>query len=569
MLKLYVLLPHILIFLFLLFQNVIVQSVRSRQSSIRLSKRNLLISTEGSNEEDDEDLIPKKVVIRKNVRDNRPLVDQVLSRPPRVERDFTKNNPRMLMHKYDPLKYTFPFSAVDILVEFDPELQRTWEDDVFALKYKDKKINSNDKRFQGGDWGGWRKPSGISPRAKVYYAKIAEFYLSGKDDECVEAFERMRYDFMLPRNEIPVGAYRTMLKLLVDKGYYKLAKEECYEPIRQKYKLTLGDLNNLMKIYLGLGEYEKIDDVFESLKIIGYYPDAESYAIKLRKIAELGSVEEAEEYLEFIKGLEFTSSDLALLELLKIYQNKGLVEKRDALEAKYFEDPNLLTSEFYDYYFDRLDAEKLYEKVIETFNTIIQTSILTLNKNMFYKTIIAHCNLDNPEGLAKNVFLMMEIRNLINDVDLWVPILRKRFDWSENIDIMRWVAKALTFKTISPTKENYVKVMYTLMEDANYDQLQSNLAMFRKNKIEMTPRAVHLAIESLLKLDNFEGAKQIYIQEIYAGDKIKPYQETVDMLKEYAEKNGQDATFISECPDLAKLEYIPPPVNYSDRPWRT
>lgn len=448
-----------------------------------------------------------------------------------------------------------------MLVEFDPELKRTWEDEVFGYKIRDKRINSNDKFFQGGDWGGWRKPTGVHPRAKVYYAKIAEFYFTNRDNECIEAFDAMLYDFMLPRNEIPEGAYRLMLHIFNEKGLYTRAKEECYEPLRQKFSLKMEDLIQLMRVYLGRGEYDLVDDVFEAYQVLGYTPDSTSFCMKFLQVYKVKGLDAAEDYLHnVIEKTEFINPLESYVELIKLAYKEGRLDKCDALEAKFFANEEWLVSDFYDYYFTRLADAKALETIKETFNTLARKSILMITKNIAKHTIETYCTLDDPEGLMDEVFFPLTANNLFNTPDLWAPIIAKRFDWAENLRISHWIWRALNFKEFPLNTNNYLKVMYMLMENATYIQLQGNLSMLRENRIPMTPQAIYTAVKSLVGQEDFIGAKQIFVQEVYGGDAVQPTTETMELLLEFGQKTGQDVSFVTERPDLSEFEYIPAPT---------
>lgn len=444
------------------------------------------------------------------------------------------------------------------LVSYDSVLKRTWEDDLFELKMERKDVDATYYELQGGDWGGWRKPTGIPPRCKIYYAKIVEYFLQERYKDCISVYENMINDFMLPIHEIPVGTFRTMLNAFIGAKEWDKALESFYH-IKNSFDVIYDDLHNLMIIYYETGNYSLIHDIFETFTVLGYAPTAESYSIRVKTFIAESKVEEAEKLVEKIDSEGIVDPSLSYFELLKGYE--GLEEyqsKYKSLLNKIMANEVLAQPFVYHYFIKKYNDQENYQKAKKIFLHSVKHKRY-LDKDGYGEVLRTFCRMNDPTNTLR-VLNVLEKRKIHLSLVGMIEILKRRNDWVDVQELNEVYDKIMSFESVPLTPITYRAIQLELMDDLTYTGIQSAFSMIRKNRIGMDAELLDKAVRVMLKQNDYKAAKQFYIQEKYGGDCVEPFPETTELMRSEAEKNNDETSWIDESPDLSQLEFVPPPT---------
>lgn len=406
--------------------------------------------------------LPRKLedpAFRKNFIANRPV-------PP--GRDIWTDNERLdIRLPLDPLEYTWP-AGLDF-ASYDPVLKRSWEDEMFEMKW----FGKAGQQVQGGDWANFRVSHDVPPRIKIYYANIVERFQSGNLLSATKVFNNLLDDFLAPRGSIPYGVYHTMLLIYKQRGRYERALD-MFNEIVSYHTPTPDDYALGMEVLLHLNAPRDALEVWQSFSLRpSLKPNAAMYSTLLRTYARLGDDEslasafeaaEAEakrRALPINASASLSTSVSAPLDFLPIYTAMLEIYAERGYAAEFEKLVEPMTSHYpFPTIFAALSgysALGLHKKVISSWNTWLTDAPAELPLQAYYPLITAQIKTNDIAALDKTIS-DIQAKNIPLDLDVYNTLITHRFALGENAKLTALVNNGLTLKNVRPSIRNYRSV---------------------------------------------------------------------------------------------------------------
>jgi pentatricopeptide repeat protein len=474
-------------------------------------------------------------------------------------RDIWNDNERLEIRlPDDPLTLCWPPGKN--FESYDPVLKRTWEDEMFTLKWFGKARG----QIQGGDWANYRKSTEVPPRIKIYYANIVELYQSGSLIGATQVFNALLQDFLAPRGEIPYGVYHTMLVIYQSRERYQLAYQ-MFKEIVSYHTPTADDYALGMEALLALNSPREALEVWESFQLRpSLKVNANLYSQLLRVYNELGELAQLEgtfQHAEQVSRQPNSAVDFLPIftTMIDIYTELGFKQELLKLVEPIQSDypmPTILAA------LEALNDLDLPELVIKNYSHWLpRKEGVGIS---FYNTLIqAHCSLGDIKGLES---LLEDIyaRSIPLDANSYAPIIAYQHKLGQSSLVSQLVNDGMSLKDIRPSVRNFRTVMISHIEanSAEVGVIQAALEDMNSKHIEQNDADLFEVVELAYLHHGLLQESLQHWQDVVLTQKMIPSRQAFAHFFKLAAKT-RDVAHVANVWRLSELMRIKPDFEFA------